>query len=185
MPISVVVDSDWSHFNELHDGASAVQDHYQFVRRNATNSAGRSRRQNREKVAYLEITTEPLGALFTIQPNHGLRISTWRSAGIARYAGLRPESYLALCSFLALTQWRVLAMNPLICPEDFIHEADISCLFATKGPTQDPALALEKLTICPGCRAFSHCLGADEEIRALGNTIRYARSGSLNRDDAL
>lgn len=185
MPISVIVDSDWSHFNELCEGAKIVQDRYRFVHRVSVSKSVWTRRQHREEVAHLEITTEPLGALFTIQSNRGLRISTWRSAGIAHYAGLRPESYLVLCSLLALTQWRALVLNPLLCPEDFIHEPDIQCLFTTQGPTLDPALALEKQTICPGCRSFYHCLGTDEEIRALDSAIRYAKSGSLHRDDAL
>ena len=183
MSISVVIDADLNHFNELNDYAAAAQDRFHFVRRVAAHDTGEDEDPRNEEVAYLEITTEPLGALFVVKPNHRLRISTWRREGITLYAELRPGSYLVLCSLLALTQWRALALNPLLRPEDFIHIPDIQCLFSSHKNTLDPVLAMEKLQFCPGCRTFYHCLGVDEELRALDSAIRHARTGSPGEDD--
>lgn len=110
--------------------------------------------------------------LFRVQRDHGVVVSILESEGIARYLGLPRGAYLLLCSVLGLTQWRALALNPLLEPEDFAHDDPPHCVFATQPTLQHYALSFEKRFICPACRDFFRCLGAEGEILALQDLLR-------------
>lgn len=56
-----------------------------------------------------------------------------------------------------------LALNPLLIPEDMHHAEPQSCLYA-RCQRHERELALESPSVCDGCIAFYHCLGADHEI---------------------
>lgn len=116
-------------------------------------------------------TFSPHG-LFHVQRDQGVVISTQESQGIAGYLGLPRGTYLLLCSILGLTQWRTLALNPLIEPEDFAHSEPSYCVFAAQPTLQHYALSFEKRYICPTCRDFFHCLGAEGELLALQDLLR-------------
>jgi hypothetical protein len=94
-------------------------------------------------------------------------LSTHQSAGIALYLGISRAAYLLMTSMIALTQWRVLTLNPLLRAEDFTHREPPTCAFAAQPSIPCHVLALEKRYICPACREFFCCLGAESEILAL------------------
>lgn len=127
--------------------------------------------------AYVSIyVTECEGDIpFSVGRESGVTISTFQLGGIARFANVEEGIYLAICALLGLTQWRALALNPLLKVEDFDHPEDEHCLFRSKQPVHDYTLLLEAPRVCTGCRDFYHSLGADSEIIALDRLIRDIR----------
>lgn len=125
----------------------------------------------------LYITDAPSTSLFFARYEKGVAISTWQSEGICLYAGIEVDAYLVLCGLLGLTQWRALDLNPLLRIDDFIHEADINCLFTRRKLKQDYALLLEDPTLCRGCHDFYRCLGTDPELLAIQHAIDFMRTG--------
>ena len=81
--------------------------------------------------ALLTLTDVPIAALFALDLDKGVTVSTFRSAGISRYLGWDVETYLLTCSLLGLLQWRVLALNTLLRPEDFLQHDSEYCLYPT------------------------------------------------------
>ena len=132
--------------------------------------------------AALTITNVPLPALFSLDLDQGVTVSTFRSVGISQYLGLEVDTYLLTCSLLGLMQWRVLALNPLLRPEDFLqHESDF-CLYSNRSSVQDYIPLLEEPAVCQGCRDFYHCLGADGELHVLDAMLRHIISASSVRE---
>jgi hypothetical protein len=103
-----------------------------------------------------------------------VEVSTWRCSALARYAGRSRREYLLLTGMLALTQFRALALNPLLKPTDFIHRCEESCLFVYEPNRafERFLLATDQLRICRGCSDFYHCLGVDPEWFALNAILK-------------
>ncbi len=114
---------------------------------------------------------------FTVGPR-GVYVTTWQSDGISRYLGISKVEYLLLQTVLGLMQWRVLALNPLIHMNDFVHLEDCHCLFAPRENFADYALLADDPCICGGCRDFYHCLGADSEFLSALCVIQDIRDKS-------
>lgn len=130
----------------------------------------------------LTITNVPLPALFSLDLDQGVRVSTFRSVGISQYLGLEVDTYLLTCSLLGLMQWRVLALNPLLRPEDFLqHESDF-CLYSNRSSVQEYIPLLEEPAVCQGCHDFYHCLGADGELRVLDAMLKHIITASRVRE---
>jgi hypothetical protein len=109
------------------------------------------------------------------QAHSGVAVSTWQSEGITRYAGIDRTNYFLLCGALGLLQYRALALNPLLQPDDFLHDSDNGCLFSTRPLKQEYALLLERPHICPGCVQFFDCLGCEPEVGALLDVLEFIR----------
>lgn len=103
-------------------------------------------------------------ALFNVSREAGIHLSIQDSGPISRYLGVTEDDYLAMGVLLGLAQWRVLNVNELIRPEDWLHEPDGSCLYAPRRSVQDYALLLENPYLCSSCRDFYCCLGAETEL---------------------
>lgn len=102
--------------------------------------------------------------MYSVDRYEGVMVNTWQMNGVCQYTGLSPEAYLLVGIMLGLTQWRVLKLNPLIQSYDLGHSWPDTCLFSRPSLPQEVALMLENPTVCPGCRDFYRCLGAEEEI---------------------
>ena len=160
--------------------AHGIQRRFQFVSAEGGHRRESSEPQDVDWVA-LYMTDAPTETLFHARVATGVAISTWQSAGICSYAGLSVSSFLLLCTLLGLTQWRALVLNPLLRPEDMIHETRSRCLYARLEAKQDYALLFEDPHICRGCNDFYHCLGADDELVALQTSLRYVRRAMAGR----
>ncbi len=125
--------------------------------------------------ARLHITDRRLRGPYGVDPDEGVSVSTWDSRGICRYAGIDERTYLLLCSLVGLSQWRVLATNELLRPDDLRHPPGVRCLFATPEMLQDYALILEEPRVCGGCVHFYHSLGADPELISLQEVVAEVR----------
>lgn len=102
--------------------------------------------------------------LFHVARYRAIRLSIHDSAPISRYLKVTEDQYLTMGALLALAQWRVLDANPLIRPEDWLHEPGTSCLYAPCERVQDYALLMEHPGVCTSCRDFYCCLGAETEL---------------------
>ena len=120
----------------------------------------------------LQITSDKEPALFSLRDT-GVAVSAWQSEGIARYAGIDRAAYFLLCGALGLLQYRALALNPLLQPDDFLHAADCGCLFSTCHAKHEYALLLEQPHICGGCVQFFDCLGCEPEVGALLDLLDF------------
>ncbi|HPJ99149.1 MAG TPA: hypothetical protein PKW60_06655 [Candidatus Hydrogenedentes bacterium] len=120
----------------------------------------------------MQITSDEEPALFSLRDT-GVAVSAWQSEGIARYAGIDRTAYFLLCGALGLLQYRALALNPLLQPDDFLHGADCGCLFSTCHAKHEYALLLEQPRICGGCVQFFDCLGCEPEVGALLDVIGF------------
>ncbi len=149
-----------------------AQERFRFVEKPAPDGVAQADMKNRVQL-YLtnEITNNP----FLVDRTRGVKVATTQSEGISHYLGISREAYLLLCSMLGLTQWRVLALNPLLRPEDFVHVEPATCAFTQQPYIQHYALTLEHRYICPACRDFFRCLGAELEILALQTLLRTSR----------
>ncbi len=125
----------------------------------------------------IRITEEALPAPFLVDLEHGIRVTERSSEAISRYLGVDEGTYLALCALLGLTQWRALKRNDDLQPEDFLHRTEYRCLFAHHEPGTH-ALLFENPAVCPGCVDFYRALGADTELLALLETVRYVQGAS-------
>ena len=125
-----------------------------------------------ERAAFSPIPLRPVSVrlceesrwLFSVSREEGIRVSTFDSVPISRYLGVEEAEYLMLGALLAMAQWRVLHVNPLINPEDWIHEPDTGCLFSAQESVQEFALVTEHGLVCPSCSGFYCCLGAETEL---------------------
>lgn len=125
----------------------------------------------------LYITDRPSNTLFSLIPDRGVIVSTCESVGICRYACVEVEGYLLLCSLLGLTQWKTMLRNPLLQPDDFVHDEPRDCLYSCLETKGEAALLLEVPSICQGCRDFYHYLGVDDEILALSEVLDTIKAG--------
>ena len=154
--------------------AHGTQRRFRFVK--AERGHRRESRAQRDlDSVVLYMTDAPTETLFHARVATGVAVSTWQSAGICSYAGLSVNSFVLLCTLLGLTEWRALVLNPLLRPEDMIHEISSRCLYTRLETKQDYALLFEDPRICRGCNDFYHCLGADEELVALQTSLRHVR----------
>lgn len=119
----------------------------------------------------LFFTDTALPAPYLVQAPWRITLSNWGAEGIERFTGISQEHYFAICSLMALAQWRALMHNPLLNLEDFEHPEGIHCLYNVPAAIQEFALRFEKPTICNGCYSFYHCLGADTEMIALRDIL--------------
>lgn len=126
----------------------------------------------------MDITGERENSLFSLRET-GVAVSAWQSEGIAQYAGIDRTAYFLLCGALGLLQYRALALNPLIQPDDFLHSSDDGCLFSTRPMKQEYALLMERPHICAGCVQFFDCLGCEPEVGALLDIIDHLRNGRV------
>ncbi len=124
----------------------------------------------------MHITRDEEPALFSLRDT-GVAVSAWQSEGIARYAGIDRTAYFLLCGALGLLQYRALALNPLLQPDDFLHATDGGCLFSTCHVKQEYALLIERPRVCAGCVQFFDCLGCEPEVGALLDVIGFVRNG--------
>jgi hypothetical protein len=127
-------------------------------------------------VAPIHITDNVDGALVCVDRSRGIRVSTYQREGICTYTGLDNGTYLLLCSLLGTTQWRTLALNPLLVAEDFHHGPPCRCLFSHQACKEDFALVLESPEVCPSCLAFYRCLGAEREVDTLTGFLKTFRT---------
>ena len=118
-------------------------------------------------------TREPHRAFFTIHRVHGVEVSTWQSDGLARYAGIDRNGYLALCALLGLAQWRALTLNTCLREEDFWHPGYADCLYAMPESREEGALLFEHPQVCSGCVAFLRCLGVEPEMAAIEEALHH------------
>ena len=167
--IDVFVDSQLSDFTRLNLESGKIQCRYRFVEWQPP--AHDAPIQSEKGPALLGISREPLGGLFAVDKEAGVSISTWQSKGLCGYAGIERGAYYVLCAMLGLTQLRALQFNPILQVEDFLHDADVPCLFVQHQQLHQYAELLEEPVVCPGCRSFYHCLGADWEIMALSDVV--------------
>lgn len=130
----------------------------------------------------LHLTSQRLPEPFRVYPDRGVVVSTWESAAICTYTGIRIDRYVLIASLLALSQWRVLRKNPFLRLEDLQHPAGVHCVFAAPHSVQDFALLLDPPVICPGCVDFYHCLGVDSELLALREVIVETQIASASGD---
>jgi len=128
----------------------------------------------------LHVTREREEALFSLR-DYGVAVSAWQSEGIAQYAGMDRVSYFLLCGALGLLQYRTLALNPLLRPDDFLHASKDGCLFSTGCPKQEYALMMEHPHICAGCVQFFDCLGCEPEVGALLDVLDFVRNGQFKK----
>ena len=128
----------------------------------------------------LRITDDHQNGLFSLAEG-GVAVSAWQSEGIARYAGIDRSAYFLLCGALGLLQYRALALNPLLEPDDFRYDNNSDCLFSLRPMKQEYALLLERPQICAGCVQFFDCLGCEPEVGALLDIIGYIRGSQINR----
>lgn len=124
-------------------------------------------------VAPVHITDHVDSSLVCVDRASGIRISTYQREGICTYTGLDNGTYLLLCTLLGATQWRTLALNPLLVAEDFHHGPVCRCLFSHQPCKEDFALVLEEPGVCPSCVAFYRCLGVEREVDSL---LRFLHS---------
>ncbi len=167
--------------------AAHIQHRFHFVRcalGSRPKAPGQTRTQTRTRTSPipLYITDAPSHRLFLARHDRGVAVSTWQSEGLCLYARIEVDAYLVLCGLLGLIQWRALDLNPLLRIDDFIHEADVNCLFTTRKVKQDYALLLEDPTLCRGCHDFYRCLGTDPELLAIQHTIDAMRTGPAYRE---
>ena len=118
-------------------------------------------------VAQIHVSDKADRVLAYVEREDGVRISTCQREGICTYTGLDRGAYLLLCALVGTTQWRTLAMNPLLIPEDFHHGAVCKCLFSHQICREDFALVLEEPEVCSNCIAFYRCLGAERDVDSL------------------
>ncbi len=116
------------------------------------------------------------GVLASVDRSRGILISTYQRDGICTYTGLDHGSYLLLCALLGVTQWRTLALNPLLVAEDFHHGPPCKCLFSHQPCKEDFALLLEDPEVCMSCLEFYRCLGVERDVDALTGYIRSFRT---------
>lgn len=128
----------------------------------------------------LRITDDHERDLFSLGEG-GVSVSTWQSEGIARYTGMERAAYFLLCGALGLLQYRALALNPLLQPDDFLYESERDCLFSLRPVKQEYALLLERPRICAGCVQFFDCLGCEPEVGALLDILEHIRGSHLSR----
>ena len=119
--------------------------------------------------------------LFRVSRKKGVLVSTYDSRRISRYAGLPHELYLLVLSMLGITQWRALTLNPLLRPEDLLHDRPASCLYAQRLFPEDYVRDLEEPRICPYCRHFYRSLCPYTEVVALDAILSAAREASSQR----
>ena len=112
----------------------------------------------------LWVTGQLTNAVYRVDRTQGVIVSTADSDRIAIYLGMCREAYLLIGSVLGLTQWRALALNPLLQTEDFLHAEPCTCAFAKQPSFGGYALALENRYICPACCDFFRCVGTELEI---------------------
>jgi hypothetical protein len=132
------------------------------------------------KALTLHIQSQQEEGLFSLR-KWGVVVSAWQSEGIARYIGIDRASYFLLCGALGLLQYRALALNPLLRPDDFLHTSQDGCLFAPCYPKQEYALLMENPHICPGCVQFFDCLGCEPEVGALFDVLDFVRHRQLKK----
>lgn len=118
-------------------------------------------------VAQIYVSDKADRVLAYVERKQGVRISTCQREGICTYTGLDRGAYMLLCALVGTTQWRTLAMNSLLIPEDFHHGAVCKCLFSHQVCREDFALVLEEPEICSNCIAFYRCLGAERDVDSL------------------
>lgn len=92
------------------------------------------------------------------------------------YTGLDNGTFLLLCTLLGTTQWRTLALNPLLIAEDFHHGPPCPCLFSHQSCKEDFALVLEEPEVCRSCLAFYRCLGAERDVATLTGYLNSFRT---------
>ena len=148
--------------------ANRTQSWFRFVGR--TPEPTRDGLSGSESRPCVLLTDEEIVAPFVVSRKGPILISTWQAKPIARYAGIDTTEYWVICAMMGLVQWRTLALNSLLIPEDFIHEPTIECLYGAHDQKSEFGLLLERGGLCRGCRDFYHCLGADRELLALVET---------------
>ena len=134
--------------------------------------------------AYRFMTAAPVGAVlvrlndqeggraFSFGRARGVAISTWQSEGISAYVGLPHAQYLLTLSVLGAIQWRALALNALLTPEDFLHRRSCGCLFERKLMIEESALLFEHPKVCRNCLQFYSFLCPAEEIQGLQDVVQ-------------
>jgi hypothetical protein len=139
--------------------ANSLQTHYRF-----TTEAGPADVQ-------LAVRESAVPWLFAADRVSGIVVYRWEDDGLARYANLSGCEYLAVCSCLALVQWRALQSHALLMPEDFVHRTAGPCLFSRQRYRYEYAAALDGLTVCGACFGFYRCLGLDAELSVLRTVL--------------
>jgi hypothetical protein len=132
------------------------------------------------KALTLQVTGEREDRLFSLRDS-GVVVSAWQSDGIANYARIDRTAYFLLCGALGLLQYRALALNPLLRPDDFLHTCKDGCLFTTRSSKQEYALLMENPHICPGCIQFFDCLGCEPEVGALLDVLDFIRQSQFKK----
>lgn len=124
----------------------------------------------------VRVTDRPTDMPFRLCIGKGVYISSWQASGISLYTEIPVEYYLLLCAMLGATQWRTLALNPILRIEDLLHDPGVRCLFSAAESRDEFVLHLEHPSICLGCREFYQCLGVEREILSLQHVIRFLHS---------
>lgn len=121
--------------------------------------------------AILKVVDRPLERPFIIRSRRRALITTWNVKGFCFFARMSQTAYLELTCLLALTQLRVLSLNPLVEQEDLYCHCFEFCPFTQRETFQEYAFVYEKRTICEGCRGFYLSLGVETELLALLSKI--------------
>ena len=111
------------------------------------------------------------GVAVSFRRARGVVVSTWQSEGISAYVRLARAQYLLTLSVLGVIQWRALALNALLTPEDFLHRRPCGCLFERKLLIEESALLFERPRVCQNCLQFYSFLCPGDEIRALRDVV--------------
>jgi len=108
-----------------------------------------------------------------------VRVSTANSDALSHYCRAPRGLYLALLATLGLVQACALRRNPLLRPEDLMHQQPGCCLFSACDSFDALARALDEPRICAGSVAFYEALLVAPEVNRLQSFAEAMGSSAL------
>lgn len=118
-------------------------------------------------VIMLEVTARELPTPFLVRTGGRVLLSEYLSERIAAYAGLSLPDYAHLIALCGVLQARVLQLNPLLVPEDLIHDSPVACVLARRCFLDEFFPVVEAPQLCPGCQTFYRRLLPPGEMAAV------------------
>ena len=166
--IRVLMQGDSGDIGRVRSLGNRVQGAYYF--------STRGRVPGGDEVVSVQLQEREGCSAVTFDRRRGVVVSTWQSAEISAYAGVPQSQFLLTLTTLEVLQWRSLALNALLTPEDFLHERACGCLFERKLLIEENALLFERPGVCPQCLQFYRFLCPEDELRALEEVVTATRA---------